>query len=265
MDGFYEFLALVKESLKRHWLLWLVALFALILLVGYTAGFRPGPGLTVVRVGTLVVTGIPAGTTVYADLAPRGSSRGSDFHIQLVPGSHTIIVDAPGDEPWEQIVTVASNRDTEISPILVPKEPMLRELSGAAAASVIAAGAALPSEHAPLRMGCANVFVSLNRVVAAPASTTPGCAPPEFLCGENSCEPTISYAPAADIRSVIPFPGRTDAVIVAAGAWVYAVALDPRSPQFFAPVFQGPAPALAAGPDSSFYITDRGKAYLVSF
>lgn len=264
----YEFLTRARENLKRHFLLWLVFLFVIVLLGGYGLGYRPGPGLTLVRVGTLVVTGVPDGTNVYADQAPRGASKGGKLSAQLVPGSHVIIIDPPGDEPWQQIVTITSNRDTIVAPILVPKKPVAQGLPANLEKEALALVNAtkLPTEAAPIRMGCADVFASANRVIVAPvATTTSNCTPPEYLCNEGSCEPTISYSPAASLRSIIPFPGRTDAVIVATGAWVYAIALDPRSQQFFAPVTQGTAPTLATASATSFFIADQGKAYLVSF
>lgn len=256
-----------REHVKHYWLLWLVVIFVAVLLIGYSAGFRPGPGLTVVRVGTLVVTGVPDGTTVYADLAPRGTSKGGSLSAQLVPGSHSIIVDAPNDEPWQQIVEIVSNKNTEIAPILVPKKPIITALTGSIGTDTLTLvnATTLPSEQAPLRMGCTEVFASLNRVIVAPLPEGSDCTTPEFLCSDGSCAPTIAYSPAAELRSIIPFPGRTDAVIVATGSWVYAIALDPRTPQFFAPVTQGTAPMIATATSSSFYLADQGKAYLVSF
>src|SRR6185437_9178686 len=111
------------------------------------------------------------------------------------------------------------------------------------------------------------VFVSDNRVVVDAATTTPGCTPPEYLCTEGSCAPTIAYAPLATLRSVIPFPNRTDAVLVTAGEWVYAIALDPRNPRYFAPVHHGTAPSIAPASSTSpsFYMADKGGYYRFDF
>ncbi len=259
--------ASISKHLKRHFLLWIVVIFLVLVVGGYAAGFRPGPGLTFVRVGTLTVINVPVGSTVYADQAPRGTIKsGSSLSVDLVPGNHTIIVDAPLQEPWEKIVSIVSNESTAISPILIPKQPNPQKLSGTDANTAVASFSStkLPSETAPLHMNCADVFVSNNRVIAKPA-TTLECTPPEYLCTDGSCEPTIVYAPAALLRSVIPFPGRTDAVIVATGEWVYALALDPRNPQYFAPIIHGTAPIVAPASTSSFYTLDAGHTYSLFF
>lgn len=260
--------AAILKHLKRHFILWIVFLFVVLIVGGYMAGLRPGPGLTIVRVGTLVVTDLPAGSTIYADQAPGGTTKnGGSLSADLVPGSHTVIVDAPNQEPWEKIVVIASNEPTTISPILVPKQPDPRKVPDTETKVVSAAFAftKLPTEVAPLSMGCANIFVSNNRVIAEAATTTPGCIAPDYLCTGDACSPTIVYAPVAALRSVIPFPGRTDAVIVATGEWVYALALDPRNPQYFAPITRGVMPLVAPASTTAFYISDVGHLYSVSF
>ncbi len=260
----------VIESLgarvRRYVYLWVVLGIVVVLLGGYAAGFRMGPGLTVVRVGTLIVKDIPAGTAVYADQASRGIASGGPLHMSLVPGTHTIIVAAPNMEPWEKAIQISSSETTTISPILVPMKPTALRLSEpeAGTARALAAAIALPTEQAPLILGCAAVYVSQDRVIAGPATTTPGCQmPPDFLCSAGSCEPTIIYTPPTPIRAIIPFPERTDAVIVSTGTWTYALGLDPRYPQYFAPVVQGAAPLIATGSSTSFYFIDSGNAFRI--
>ncbi|HVW71547.1 MAG TPA: PEGA domain-containing protein [Candidatus Paceibacterota bacterium] len=256
----------LSSRLKRHWLLLLVMLFVAALLCGYAAGFRPGPGLTVVRVGTLEVAGIPPGTTVYTDLASRGMAGAAAFTVPLVPGTHTVIISAPNDEPFERTVSITSNQTTVLSPILVPQKPTPLVLDGdaAATANTSIAKAIMPTQTSPLAIGCASVYVLDNRVIAAPATSTPECAaPPEYMCTNDSCAPTLAYAPTTPIRSVIPFPGRTDAVIVATGPSVNVVGLDPRYPQYFAPVIKATSPAIGEASTTGFYISDLGKTYFI--
>jgi hypothetical protein len=258
----------LKKHLKRHLLFWIVVLFIAVLAGGYLAGYRPGPGLTIVRVGMVSFADLPKGTNVYADQAPHGTAKnGGTLAIDLVPGNHTLIVSAPDMEPWVGIVSVKSNQTADISPIFVPSAPHPKLLSGTDKTDAIKAfgSVTVPSEAAPLRMGCTDVYVSGNRVVTAPATTTPDCTAPDYLCSEGSCAPTISYAPTAPVRSVIPFPNRTDAVIIATGEWVYAISLDPRSPQFFAPVLQGTLPTLAPVSTTTFNVSDAGSYYSVTF
>ncbi len=258
----------IQKHLRRHLILLFVGLFLVIIIGGYAFGYRPGPGLTIVRVGTLIVTDLPTGSSLYADQSPRGTTqKAGSLSADLVPGNHTIIVDVPNQEPWSAIVAIDSSKTVTVSPILVPRQPDPKKLSGDDA--VVAARAVsltkFPTEAAPLSMGCTNVFVSANRVIVSMATTTPSCTPPEFLCSDNVCSPTIVYAPVAPLHSVIPFPNRTDAVIVSAGDWVYALGLDPRSPQYFAPIVRGTAPMLGTASSTTFYVQDAGHTYSVSF
>ncbi len=253
----------IKRHFKRHFLSWAVFLFVVALAAAFFAGFRPGPGLTLVRVGTLVVTDIPAGTSLFVDQAFRGTSDGGDLSADLVPGTHSVIVDAPDQQPWNTALTITASTDTVVSPILVPEAPTRAQLLNAEATTAANALAAmkLPTEFAPLTVGCTNISVSGNRVIASVASTTPACETPEFLCSEGVCSPTIIYTPVTPIRSVITFPGRTDSLLVATGEWVYAIDIDPRSPQFFAPVGHGEAPVIAPQSDQAFYLKDKDKFY----
>jgi hypothetical protein len=256
------------KHLKRYSILWVVGLFLLVIIVGYMTGFRPGPGLTVVRVGTLIVTDLPKGSSVYVDQAPRGTtSQAQSLSVDLVPGTHTIIVDVPNEEPWEKIVTITSSKSTTVSPILVPKTPDPKKVTGSEAtnAALLISRTKLPNDSTPLHMDCADVFASDNRVIVQAATTTPGCVSPEYLCTEGSCAPTIVFAPTATLHSVIPFPDRTDALIVAAGDWVYAIGLDPRSPQYFAPILHGNSPLVAPASSTMFYISDLGHLYSITF
>lgn len=246
---------------------WLFLLFILAIIGGYAAGFRPGPGLTIVRVGTLTLAHLPSGTSVYTDQAFRGTTKeAGPFSVSLVPGNHSVIVDAPKQEPWTKTFTITTSETTTLSPIFVPKEADPRKVSAEElpTATSVFARTALPTTYAPLVLDCANVYVLDNRLIAE-ASTASDCTPPDFLCIQGSCEATIIYAPAAPLRSVIPFPGRTDAVLVSVADWIYALALDPRTPQYFAPVLHGVAPTLATASSTAFYVRDAGRVYSISF
>lgn len=79
---------------------------------------QPGPGLTVVRSGTLVLVDLPTGATVYANELPRAVGRGDNARIALVPGSHHIIVDMPGGYPWNDVIAVRAAEETRVYPSL---------------------------------------------------------------------------------------------------------------------------------------------------
>lgn len=253
--------------LRAHWALIAVAALLALLAAGFLGGYRIGAGFTLVRSGSVAVAGLPAGTDLYFDLS-RLQTVGAlgATSLRLTPGQHTVIVDADGFQPWDELFSVESATTTMLRPILVPVEVKAVELVGAAkteAARVIKASA-LPTKAKPLVTagGCAAVYASAGKVVAE-ATTTPGasCEAPAFLCEEGVCAPTIVHAPAEALRSVLPYPGRDDALVIAAGGLIYVVELDPREPQFFAPLFKGAYAAAASWSPSSIAGTDNLRAF----
>ena len=255
--------------IRRHALLLLTAVLFIALASGYALGYRPGPSFTVVRVGTLVLSGIPEGGTVFADETRRAVSKGTDVRITLEPGSHSIIVDVKGDYPWNDVITVAPSIDTPAHPILVPlKMPATHATAEEIKqANALFAAYALPNEQHPLVMenGCANVYVSDNRIVATAATTT-GCVPPAFLCIGGTCATTVVLSPTAEIHSVIAYPGRQDALIVSYGSILAVLEVNPLKPQFFAPLLQGGVAPLAVPFDEHHVVVrDDLMTSLISF
>lgn len=254
-------------ALKTHRIL---AAFAAILLIGggiYVSGYRLGPGFTIARLGVLQLVNVPAGDQVFVDYGLRGVTAGGTYPIALMPGTHNVIINETGSYPWEEIVTVGSNQTTPIKPLLVKKAGSRLQLSGdlrAAALSAIAS-TTLPSEAAPLSMGCANIYVAGNRIIAAPATSTPGCTDVAYACSNGACSPTIVYAPSATITAVLPYPGRTDALAAAVGGHLYAIEIDPRTPQTFAPIYDGFEVKAATSTGDGLYVFDDGVAYQFRF
>jgi hypothetical protein len=268
--------AILKEKplvlLKRYWL---VLAFLIVVFAGVFA-YAYGLRLTssgFVQVGTLSLTNLPSGTAIYTDQSRLSYARNGRAHIALLPGGHTIIIDAPDMQPWNELFTVESGKTLSISPLLVPKKPALRPLKGderAKGAEVILSYA-LPTKAAPLMLasGCALVYVAGNRIVAD-ATTTPTCVPPEYLlcpveeggARTEACpSSTVIFPPSEHIESVSAFPGRLDALVVAAGSQAYVVELDPRAPQFFAPLLKGPRIRSAPWNETSIVISDTKQVY----
>ncbi|MBA3789005.1 hypothetical protein H0X32_01250 [Patescibacteria group bacterium] len=229
----------VLPLLRKY--LFLIVLIVVILGVtaAYLEGYRVGPGIRLSRVGTLTLN-LPAGATVYADQILRNSTtKAGAIDIELISGSHSIIVSIPGDYPWSDLVAVTSGKNIQLSPILVPNKPDATVLTDSARTDALNAIASttIPSKTNPLRLegGCAAVYVSNNQIITD-AVTASGCTPPVYLCIDGSCASTIIYSPTIKLSAVLPYPGRQDALLVGLGNTLYAIALDPRSPQFFAPV-----------------------------
>jgi hypothetical protein len=252
--------SLVK-TLKSHWLVWLVLALLIALAGGYIAGYRlDQAGFT--RVGTLIVTGLPEKSTVYVDAARRISPVGGKAEIALTPGTHSVIVDSANNQPWNEIVTITQATNTTLAPIFVPTKIERKVIVGADRDNglALARSTFMPTYTAPLMLenGCVRVYVEGAHIVAEAATTTPSCASSPYLCtpGTNQCAPTIVFSPRGAIHAVLPFPGRQDALVVAAGSLVYAIETDPREPQYFAPLFKGAVTGAALWSPTSVIITN---------
>lgn len=256
-----------KSYAKKHKILIAAIIILAVLIGGYAFGYRFGPGISINRVGTLTLSNVPAGASVYADqvLKKTSSATTTAMKVELGRGSHTVIVAVPGDYPWSTIVSIQSGKETPANPIFVSEKPNATPLSGDEKTTAIAriASAALPTLASPLQLagGCALVYVSNNQIIADAATTTPGCTPPPFLCINGSCASTIIFSPVSPLSAVLKFPGRQDALVVELGTVLFVIALDPRAPQFFAPILTGTNPIPGALPDGTIVVQNNTAVY----
>lgn len=254
--------------MKNHWII--VVLIALILgLLGgvYSLGYRVGPGLSLIKTQTLTIHRLTKGASVYVDLSPRGTSTSADMTLELIPGNHNVLVSASGYQPWAGLVSVPERGEAHVDAILFPLPVNIKpvELLGADAKSAFARiqAAQLPTASTTLSMadGCVRAYVSNNRLLAT-ATTSLGCvAPAYFGAQEDSSTPIVVFSPLEPLRSVVSYPGRSDAFIIAAGTQVYALGLDPRSPQAFSKLVAGVAPVLTEDSAGVLFIADEGHAF----
>ena len=256
------------KYLKKYLLLIIAIVFVLLLAIPYGLGFRLGPGVKLERVGTLTITGLPKGASVFVDQALYGvTPEAENMKIELVGGNHSVIVSVTGDYPWSTLAAITSGKSSTVNPILVTTEPSVTPLSGTAKAAAIQAVAStsLPSITKPIKLanGCINVYVTDNQIIADP-SATPGCTPPPYLCAGGTCAPTIIYSPVPTLVGVAQYPFRQDALVVQFGQALYALALDPRSPQFFAPILGGTEPVMGVLPNGNIVVRNGDAAYQVN-
>jgi hypothetical protein len=259
---------MITQYSRKHFFLLVAVIIVLLIAVPYLLGFRVGPDLHIERVGTLMLTNLPSGTSVYIDdTLYRTLGSAGNVSEELEGGSHSIIVSAPGDYPWSSITQITSNKDTTIEPLLVSTKPNVTKLSGTAETQALAAIASttLPTQAHPLVMGngCEDVYVSNNQIIAA-AVQAAGCTPPPYLCVDATCSPTIIYAPIAPLKTVVAFPKRQDALVFQFGSTLFAISLDPRSPQFFAPLLIGTNPVMGALPDGTIVVENGSVVFRVN-
>jgi hypothetical protein len=253
---------------RKYLILLIIVFIVIVLAIFYEAGFRVGPDLTLNRVGYLSVSGLPSGATIYDDTSLLGTStKTGTQHYELIAGTYSLIVSVPGDYPWSTTVAISSAKTSSISPILVSETLAGKALTGTAATQALAAIASttLPTTAKPLAISgaCATVYVENNQLIENPVETA-SCTPPPYLCIQGSCAPTIVYSPLAPIDAVLPFPGRNDSVVILLDHSLYAIALNPESPQFFAPIGHGEKPSAGVLPDGTIVVSDTGNVSQIS-
>jgi hypothetical protein len=255
----------VLAFLRTYSILVITALIIVLIVMAYMFGFRVGPGIMISRVGVLSLEDLPKGATVYADETSRGTAAAtSTMSIDLVSGSHNIIVSVNGDYPWNDLISIASGKTTSEAPILIPLQPNAVLLSGTQRTTAVAsiASSTLPTETNPLHLanGCADVYVSDNQVIAS-AVTAPGCTPPPYLCLGGKCAPTIIFAPVSPLSGVFQYPGRQDALVIGLNNTLYALALDPRNPRYFAPILTATNPKFGVLSDGTLIIENGTSVF----
>jgi hypothetical protein len=260
----------MSHLLKKYWVLFVILAFILLIIAGGAAGYRVGPGLKIEKNGTLSIYNLPEGTAVYTDERNRDYAVKGQVKIPLLPGAHTVIVDEPGYQPWNELFTITAEEDTVLNPIEIPADVKASTLRGAemSAAQVAIWSEKLPTKAKPLSIagGCAYVYADRNDVIAEASTTATGCAIPDFLkAADGSYAPTVIYS-AEQLNDVLPYPNRGDALVVASGATLYAVEVDPRGPQFLRALAKGAA-SLHAGYDAAgtLYATDGTRTVSISF
>jgi hypothetical protein len=250
---------------NKYFLLVVFIIIVLVIAVPYLLGYRLGPGLHVERVGTLALANLPKGTSVYVDSSLYTTTTATGTVTdELVGGSHSIIVSASDDYPWSSVTLVTSGTNTTIYPLLVSMRPNVTPLTGAQATQALAAIASttLPTQANPLVMGngCEDVYVANNQIIASPVEAS-GCTPPPYLCIDATCSPTIIYSPIATLKSVLPYPHRQDAVVFQFGSTIFTISLDPRSPQFFAPMLIGTNPRMGMLPNGTIVVQNGSVVF----
>ncbi len=142
------------QKFVRTYLLWVVfGIIVIIIVGGYLLGYRFGPGMKLNQEGTLTLTNLPTGTSVFIDQVLVDTvSATSTESFDLVSGSHTVIVSANNDYPWNNLVSIASGKKTALNPIFISLQPDATPLTGTEKTAAIAAVASttLPTQAAPL-------------------------------------------------------------------------------------------------------------------
>lgn len=250
----------MKKFLKDYWLYLLLLLVVITGFLGYVNGYRFGPYGLPVKAGTLIVTDVPPQTTVYLDNIRRHYVEASSTSMFVTGTTHSVIVDADGYQPWNELVTIPEGATLTLHPLLVRQQILEKKVEGADIAPAWQAiwKTVLPTKETPLTTpdGCVNVYTLGNRIVAE-AVQSDACVPPPYLCTPDAgCAPVIVFEPVETIRDVLVYPGRSDALLVSSGNKVYVLEIDPRDPRFFAPLVRGESIRVAPWGERSIVVSD---------
>ncbi|MBU0749976.1 PEGA domain-containing protein [Patescibacteria group bacterium] len=248
---------------KRFWPWILVFTFSALVVWVYLSGWRVGLDPLVYRNGSVAVSNLPLGSTIYVDQTRRHTGVSGTADTHLPDGEHTVIIDSPGFYPWNEMVSVKKNERTVLKPILVRVTPDMREVPLDKSMQLRQIGSPIPTFDKPMNLpdNCISVYESFGRIIAAPME---GCEAPAFLCTSGVCEPTVVFTPKDRLRAITNFHGRSDVIVVASGTTVTVVELDPHTPQFLAPLYQGDAPRVINLSPNSLTVIDRSKTFLIT-
>lgn len=253
--------------LQKYWVVVVVVVLMIAGVVAFASGVRLGPG-GITQAGTLEVRNLPENARVFLDEAKMlGVSQGT-AKAMVTPGVHSVIVDVEGMQPWNELVELSSKEVSLLWPLQVPKTVLRERVPEEQLVSARATlrATVVPTPTAPLVLGeCVSVWVSGGRILAKT-----DCEAPSFLVCEaaqlqadGTCPAAIIFSPSGAVHSVIPFPGRDDALVVAAGSLSYVIELDPRKPQFFAPIAKS-AVKLAPLDADTILMEENGTVYRIA-
>lgn len=109
----------------------LIFLFALTFLtISYSQGYRveferEGEGLEIKKTGMLAIRSIPSSAKVYINNDDKPVTATNDTIANLTVGTHTVRVEKEGYETWEKTLQVYDEKVTDITAVLILKNPKL--------------------------------------------------------------------------------------------------------------------------------------------
>jgi hypothetical protein len=253
--------------LARRPVLLIIVVLILSILFGFLLGYRLGPGLSIVKIGSVTLTDLPPGTTIYVNEVLSETPKTSEATIALLPGTHSFLLGFDSYYPWAELITVPSGGKLSVRPIFIAHsadETTLHDADRDSAERAIDT-LALPTKDSPLLVydGCVGVYVETGNLFAAPVDDA-SCEPLQFLCYEEDCATAVLPSENEAVRAVIRHPTREDTVIVALGKAIYAVEVDSRSPQYVAPILRESFPEIAPWSETSFAVREGGAVFSVT-
>ncbi len=255
------------ELLRKKNLLHLVVAFLAILLASlgaYFAGYRI-LDLKVVKVGSITLASVAAGTTIYLDGEETQAVResGSVTIRGVLPGEHTVILGRDSYWPWSKEVRVESDAEEIVAPFAVPQStngiiiPSTNPRYEDIKKEVERATGKTYSASAPLLSADGTVALWTEGETIFARWTREGGAP-RWFCKESCEEPvTVLTSSETPIRQISFFPGRNDVVLLATREGIFALEIHKEGTQNFQPLYKGIRPIFVETENGTLYVLDQ--------
>lgn len=222
----------------------------LVTLVLFGFGVRVG-SFGIGLVGSVhIPSDVPLEVVVDGRLARPTYTDGVVVVSSITPVEHEIIL-APEDDsawPWARTIAMTSGKALELNPLFVPKEPKITILTTKD-----------------------QLYYTLPTFVAKNLSTIKSDTGAISISGGSIVRTsdagvvTLFAKGAASVRAIVPYQGRTDTIIIAAGDGVYVLDISGETPQNFAPLYRGVMPRIASGEDRTIYILDGAYRMVLTY
>lgn len=235
------------------------------LVVFYLLGYRFGPGVSIIRTGSIVVEVPKAGTKVYLDTKKRKTTTQPREEVRfsyLSPEDHLVIAAKDGYYPWTKALKVRESKVSRLRPFLVPSNPSGFIITGEdpeyEKILSLTSGNALPSRLTKKTSADGKMAVWFeNGGIRAEWLGAEENIPGEFCSGDTCDREIEAVTLSQNPRNIDFYPGRNDVLIIAGGENIFAVDIDRHGLQNFQPVYKGATPWFGLGAGTLF-VRDGG-------
>lgn len=268
---------------RKIYLLGLFLAFVVLLpiLLFYASGYRLSENFDLVKTGGLYIGVGETGADVYVDgkFIKRTSLLDRDAFVQdLLPGSHSILVEKDGRFSWEKDLRVAEQRVTEAYPFLVKIKPEVARITDAdpnfASINLLFSTSTTDTTVKERKPENEDIFAGTllkekggmyiwqdgNAIYARWAKGLDDI--PLFFCSvEGLCKERLAvFGSQIALRHFDFHPRNNRIVFVATGTGVFAVEIDDRATKNIVPLYDQSG-ALFRVANGKVYIKDRGLLY----
>lgn len=234
-------------------------------------GYRIQPNLRILKNGVLEITLPFKNTIVYADDKKiiTSTEENQTFIIPLSVKTHDVIIGREGYFPWMAQATIESGKKTILHPIFVTqnttgqivtqKDPQYWKLR------TQVANTKLPTEENPKKLNGVLLWVKENTIYIEQRTQDAG----EYRGEPTTVETRIVkkiITPKDTVRSLDFYKNRTDTIIFASDAGVYAMdAVENATDKVvnFFPLYKGIKPVFEKTEDSFLYVLDGENLMMV--